>query len=304
MPMKLKALLILLLIFSITPHAHAVEYRSYKIIAEVAEDAVYEELVITLLNDGSSELTSGTVSVPQGSEILSVRDSYGELVYAATDEKGLRIDFSFDVPVKQGEERLIIINLLTSSLVTKKEGYFEYLLVLTPKSDISDFEHVLKLPSDAELYSPKESFSLVVPEANVTGDGTITWKVNLYANMPEVFLARYKTGASDTWRNAALVLLAACALGILGIGANKARTRIKQKKTLDSLSILNERERQVLEVIVKKEGMRQYELLEELGYTKASLSKILTRLEARGLVRKKKFGKVNRLYPGEKLKNS
>ena len=304
MPMKLKALLTLLLIFSITPHAHAVEYRSYKIIAEVAEDAVHEELVITLLNDGSSELTSGTVSVPQGSEILSVRDSYGELVYAATDEKGLRIDFSFDVPVKQGEERLIIINLLTSSLVTKKEGYFEYLLVLTPKSDMPDFEHVLKLPSDATLYSPKESFSLIVPEGGVAEDGTITWKVKLYANMPEVFLARYRTDDSDNWRTVLLVFLGIFAAIVSGILVKKARTARQQKKTVDSLSILNERERQVLEVIVKKEGIKQYELLEELGYTKASLSKILTRLEARGLVRKKKFGKVNRLYPGEKLKNS
>jgi uncharacterized membrane protein len=298
--MKL-ALLTLLLIFSIFGHAHAVEYRSYKIIAEVAEDAVSEELVITLLNDGSSELKSGTVSVPQGSEILSVRDSYGELAYTTSDEKGLKIDFSFDVPVKRGEERLVIINLLTNSLVTKKDGYFEYLLVLTPKNDISDFEHVLKLPEDAKLYSPKESFSLVVPQANVTGDGTITWRVKLYANMPEVFLARYRTGDSDTWRTVVLVLLAALAVGILGIATNKVRISRQKKKTIDSLSILNERERQVLEEIVKNEGIKQYELLEKLGYTKASLSKILTRLEARGLVRKKRFGKVNRLYPGEKL---
>lgn len=299
--MKLKVLLTLLLILLITGHAHAVEYRSYKINAEVTDDAVSEELVITLLNDGTSELKSGTFSVPVGSEILSVRDSYGGLEYTASSDRGIKIDFSFGVPVKRGEERIVIINLFTDSLVTQKDGYFEYLLVLTPKSDIPDFEHVLKLPSDAELYSPKESFSLIVPEGDVAEDGTITWRVNLYANMPEVFLARYKTDKNDTWRNAALVLLAACALTVLGIGVNKARTRIKQKKTLDSLSILNERERHVLEVIVKNEGIKQYELLEELGYTKASLSKILTRLEARGLVRKKKFGKVNKLYPGEKL---
>jgi hypothetical protein len=178
MLMKLKKILLtLLLIFSIAGQTHAVEYRSYKIIAEVTEDAVSEELVITLLNDGSGELTSGTVSVPEGSEILSVRDSYGELTYTASSNRGIKIDFSFDVPVKQGEERIVIINLFTDSLVTKKDGYFEYLLVLTPKSDIPDFEHVLKLPSDAELYSPKESFSLIVPEGDIAEDGTITWKV-------------------------------------------------------------------------------------------------------------------------------
>jgi uncharacterized membrane protein len=299
--MNLNVLFALLLVLSIFGCGHAVEYRSYKIIAEVAEGIVSEELVITLLNDGTSELKSGTVSVPQGSEIISVRDSYGELEYTTSDEKGLRIDFSFNVPVKQGEERLVIINLLTKSLVTQKDGYFEYLLVLTPKSDIPDFEHVLKLPSDAELYSPKESFSLIVPEGDVTEDGTITWRVKLYANMPEVFLARYKTESSTVWQSVIFAVLAIAAVAAFGVAANKVRIARRKKNTIDSLSILNERERRVLEEIVKNEGIKQYELLEKLGYTKASLSKILTRLEARSLVKKKKFGKVNRLYPGEKL---
>lgn len=300
--MKLKAALVFLLILLTFSTAHAVEYRSYKIIAEIAGDAVNEELVISLLNDGPSELTSGTVSVPRGSEILSVRDSYGGLEYATSVERGLRIDFSFDVPVKQSEERIVIIKLRTKSLVTKKDGYFEYLLVLTPKHDIPNFEHVLKLPEDARLYSPKESFSLVVPEASaIQEDGTIIWETGLYANVPEVFLARYKRDSGGIWQSAALVVLALGAIAIFGYFANKVRIARQRKKTLDSLNILNEREREVLEEIVKDEGIKQYELLDKLGYTKASLSKILAKLEARGLVKKKRFGKVNRLYPGESL---
>jgi hypothetical protein len=300
--MRLTALLVLVLVFSMAGHAHAIEYRSYKIIAEAGDGVVSEELVITLLNDGPGELVAGTVSVPRGSEILSVRDSYGELEYTASGEKELRIDFSFGIPVETDGERLVIINLLTDSLVTQKEGYFEYLLVLTPKRDISDFEHVLRLPEGARLYSPKESFSLVVPEAEeILDDGTIIWRVNMQANMPEVFLARYRTETSDAWRGVALVLLSAFTLVVFGISVKKTMSALQKRKTINSLNILNERERRVLEEIIKNEGIKQYELLEKLEYTKASLSKILTRLEARGLVRKKKFGKVNRLYPGEKL---
>ncbi len=300
--MKLKAALVFLLILSVSSTAHAVEYRSYKIIAELAGDAVNEELVISLLNDGASELTSGTVSVPRGSEILSVRDSYGGLEYTTSIDRGLRIDFSFDVPVKQSEERIVIIKLLTKSLVTKKDGYFEYLLVLTPKRDIPNFEHVLKLPEDARLYSPKESFSLVVPEASaIQEDGTIIWRTELYANVPEVFLARYKLDSSSIWQTAFFVVFALGMVVVFGVVASKVGVARRRKKTLDSLNILNERERQVLEEIVRNEGIKQYELLDKLGYTKASLSKILAKLEARGLVKKKRFGKVNRLYPGESL---
>lgn len=295
-------LVVLFVLLTLSP-AHAVEYRSYKIIADILGDEVNEELVITLLNDGPSALATGTVSVPLGSEILSVRDSYGALDYTTSIERGIKIDFSFGIPVREGEERLVIIKLRTKSLVTKKEGYFEYLLVLTPKTDIPMFEHVLRLPKDAGLYSPRESFSLVVPETNVSiEDGTVLWRVELKANIPEVFLARYRTDSGGPWKNAAYILLAVGALSALGIFGKRARSAQKKKKTIDSLGILNERERQVLEEIVNNEGIKQYELLEKLGYTKASLSKILAKLEARRLVEKKRHGKVNRLFPGEGLK--
>lgn len=284
--------------------AYAAEFKSYKIVAEIEGDTVNKDFVITLFNDAEAELKAATISAPLDSEIIFVRDSYGDLPYKIFRERNIKIIFNFTTPLKPKEERLLLVKLSTKSLVTKKEDYFEYLLVFTPKQDIADFEHVLKLPNDAKLYSPGGGFQMVIPEAELSRQyptPTLVWKAQLKQNNPEVFLVRYKTEEGDALRKIGLSLALILVAGALLLGLGRARGKYQKRRTLESLKILNERERRVLEEIVSSEGIKQYELLAKLEYTKSSLSKILARLEARGLIRKKKIGKVNRWYAGERL---
>lgn len=284
--------------------AYAAEFKSYKIVAEIEGDTVNKDFVITLFNDAEAELKAATISAPLDSEIIFVRDSYGDLPYKIFRERNIKIIFNFTTPLKPKEERLLLVKLSTKSLVTKKEDYFEYLLVFTPKQDIADFEHVLKLPNDAKLYSPGGGFQMVIPEAELSRQyptPTLVWKAQLKQNNPEVFLVRYKTEEGDALRKIGLSLALILVAGALLLGLGRARGKYQKRRMLESLKILNERERRVLEEIVSSEGIKQYELLAKLEYTKSSLSKILARLEARGLIRKKKIGKVNRWYAGERL---
>ncbi|MEE8167426.1 MAG: MarR family transcriptional regulator [Candidatus Hydrothermarchaeales archaeon] len=299
-----KLLLLLLLLLLLSPAlVHATQLRSYKILAEIKGGIVHEELLISLFNDGQSELISGSITAPISAEIVSIRDTYGQLGYQIQSDGIQTMNFNFSIPIHPGEERLVIASI-KAPLITQKEEYSEYLLVFTPKQNISDFEHVLKLPKNAELYSPRESFSMVVPEGKISEEPsaiTLTWRMGLKANEPTVFLVRYRVPAFP-WEKLAYALFA---LGSLLAGAflgNKFWIRRKRAKTIKSLKILNERERFVLEEIIKNEGIKQRELIGKLGYTKSSLSKILSKLEARGLIRKVKSGKVNRLYPGEKIR--
>ncbi|MBI5253423.1 MAG: MarR family transcriptional regulator [Euryarchaeota archaeon] len=284
--------------------AYAAEFKSYKIVAEVEGDTVNKDFVITLFNDAEIELKAATISAPLDSEIIFVRDSYGDLPYKIFRERNIKIIFNFTTPLKPKEERLLLVKLSTKSLVTKKEDYFEYLLVFTPKQDIADFEHVLKLPKDAKLYSPGGGFQMVIPEAELSKQyptPTLVWKAQLKQNNPEVFLVRYKTEEGDALRKIGFSLALILVAGVLLFSLGKAKEKYQKRRTLESLKILNERERRVLEEIISSEGIKQYELLAKLEYTKSSLSKILARLEARGLIRKKKIGKVNRWYAGERL---
>jgi uncharacterized membrane protein len=281
-----------------------VELGSYKIISTIQETAVSEKVIITIINDGHTELKSAAFSVPGHMEVLSVEDSYGPIDFQATGQQVKSISMEFNVPVKPFEERLLVLKLRSDALVTEKDGYFEYLLVFTPRQNITNFEHLLKLPKKAELFSPGESFDMVVPPAEQTDayeTPALFWRMDLPPNQPVVFLVRYRADVSKPleWL---LLVLGVGALVVFGyVAGMRAKTIYTRKKKIESLKILNEKERRVVEEIARNEGIKQYELLERLGYTKASLSKILTRLEQRDLVTKKKYGKVNRLYLGEKL---
>jgi uncharacterized membrane protein len=129
----------------------------------------------------------------------------------------------------------------------------------------------------------------------------ILWNVRLGANEPEVFLVRFKSPREDYLWLVAIVVLALCAGSAFGISARKVWKKYKKLKTIISLKILNERERMVVEEIVRNEGIEQYDLREKLGYTKSSLSKILSKLESRGIIRREKTGKINRWFPGKIL---
>jgi DNA-binding transcriptional ArsR family regulator len=295
--------LILFLLLLASP-VYAAEISSYKIVGEVKDSSVLVDVLVVLYNDGFQELKSAKFSVPKGFEVLSVSDSYGEIDYTVSVNHGIFLEFFFNRPIPPGEGRIIIIKLKSEQLITPKEGYLEYLLVFTPRADISDFEHVLKLPKDAELYSPRESFPLVVPDATITykeNAPILTWGKELKANQPEVFLARYKITPHRPLSKILTVVSALIVILVFGFVGSKLGARVKKMRRLASLKILNEREREVLEAVIKNEGIKQYELQTELGYSKASLSKILAKLESRGLIRKKRFGKVNKIYIGEKF---
>jgi hypothetical protein len=97
--MKLLALLLSLVL--INP-VHAVEFLSYKIVAQVEDNQVTEDLVIVLFNNREGDLKSGSISVPKDFEIISVSDSYGELKYTTSPERGILIEFFSPDPLNQG----------------------------------------------------------------------------------------------------------------------------------------------------------------------------------------------------------
>jgi len=295
---------VILLLFLAAP-VHAVELDSYTIVSSIEGTTVLEDLSVNIINDGHNELRSATLSVPGHMEVLSVEDSYGAVDFTVSGDQVKAIQMDFPVPVGPSEERLLVMRLRSDALVTEKDGYYEYLLVFTPRQNITNFKHLLKLPRGAELFSPGKSFEMVVPPAEwKEGYQTpaLFWRMSLPANQPVVFLVRYRAEVPGVPDWAGPLAGAAILVGALYAAGVKAKRAYTRKKKIDSLGILNENERRVVEEIARNEGIKQYELLERLGCSKASLSKLLSRLEQRGLVQKKKYGKVNRLYLGEKLR--
>ncbi|PIN79095.1 hypothetical protein COV16_05085 [Candidatus Woesearchaeota archaeon CG10_big_fil_rev_8_21_14_0_10_34_8] len=281
----------------------ALDIQSYKITSTpINGDYVDNIIELTIANDKSIKLTTGTLNFAVDAEILSIRDSYGNLQYVITEQADKQeVDFSFTTPIDSSETRVLTINTRTYNIV-HKEGYFEYLLVIVPAKDINYFTHILKLSNDVNLNAE----SIIIPDAVIEETEEyilIEWNTDLKADNPTVFLTRFDQKQGINWWKWTAIVLISVILGIvLGITSNKLYIKYKQKKALKATNILNVREKAVLDHIIKNPSIKQYELVRALGYTKSNMSKILKRLEFRGLVKVKKYGKVRVLEVGDKLK--
>ncbi len=308
MTVKTVYFLILIFVFSFQT-VSAFEIESYRITATPSTDSVANSIELTIYNTKTTALTQGTLHLAKDAEIENIRDSYGTLDYSITDEEeDLKVSFTFSIPIQPDESRIVTLETTTHNVV-QKEGYFEYLLVLVPSADIENFIHIVKLDKDVVLYSTakdKEEDYLIVPDATVseTADNVvIQWQSALTQDTPSVFLVRFaqETGI-NYWKWTAVFLLTLIFGVGLGISAQRIYAYRKQQKALKATNILNEREKAVLELIIKNPEIKQYEIIKQLGYTKSNMSKIIKRLEFRGLVAVKKEGKIRILTLGEKMK--
>lgn len=303
---KVKYMLVILLLLLCFQIVSALEIQSYKITATpVNENSVENIIELTIVNDKETELTQGILTMAKDAEIITVSDSYGFLEYSITEEtENKKLVFVFQMPVKEKETRVIQLRTKTYNLV-QKEGYFEYLLVLVPSKNVGAFTHILRLEKDAELYRSHENV-IIVPDANVTETDTnliIEWKKTLEKDTPAIFLVRFsqETGI-NYWKWFGIIIIIGGLGAGIGIAGNVLYTKHRQNKALKATNLLNEREKGVLERVIKNPEIKQYELIKQLGYTKSNMSKIIKRLEFRGLVEVKKDGKVRILSLGEKIK--
>jgi len=273
----------------------ALNIDSYQIAAEKADDAVHLALFIYVSNNESKPVDSVLLSIPPDSTVLSVSDFYGSLGYG---KSGSSLKISFPNPIVQDARRLILVELSSSSVLSSKGDFSEYMLIFDPPRDIPEFEHTFKLPG-----SDKGSVQFVSPQAEVFSKDNsvlVRWALPLKAGVPQPFIVRFSDSRFDP-----VPFLFVIFLFILAFFAYRLSGRylssIKKSKLIDSLKILNERERVVVEEVVKKNGVSQSELQWKFGYTKASMSKIVSKLVFREILIKRKHGKSNLLYPGKRL---
>ncbi len=304
---RISVFVILFLLFIIlsSPNKAKADVVSYKIISDIVNNQVEEEHVILFFNDKNTSVSKFSILFPKNIKIVYVKDEYSSLEYSLESNGFAKMLINLPLPIKPGERRLIFIKISTDERIKKMDGYYEYTLVVVLERNVSEFEHILKLPKGAKLFSPK-NFTVLVPNGSISRIDDrviINWKAKITAHKPKVFLVRFRKNELNL-----NIIITLALLSLVSATSYKFATKIwrryKNIKLLKSLEILNERERKVLEEIARNEGIYQYELMEKLGYTKSSLSKILTRLESRGLVKRIKEGKVNRLYLGNKLKGS
>lgn len=66
------------------------------------------------------------------------------------------------------------------------------------------------------------------------------------------------------------------------------------------LSVLNEQEKRVLEVIMEKDGIKQRDIVKATAFSKAKVSRIIADLEKRGILKKEPIGRTNKIFVADK----
>lgn len=305
MKFKIAGLLVFCLTFLVTAAVVAVadeksnESISYRLISEIDGStlAVTERLFVEV----PSDTRTLHLSLPKATKVLYVRNLYGELPYMVDANGRLEIQ---NVSAGFGrKENDVEVGMASKGRVAIKGTVLEYVLIFAPMQNTTAFEHVLKLPVGS-------SIAMVVPQAKIleeNGRRSVYWKADAAAGQSgQMFLARFerKEGfESRLWGylTAAMVLLVAgFAAGRLSFAAFKA---YKKRKLVSSLGLLDEKEEKTLSLVIEAGtgGILQSQLLKGTQYTKSNMSKIVSRLASRGLLAKKRNGKIQRVLPGPKL---
>ena len=78
--------------------------------------------------------------------------------------------------------------------------------------------------------------------------------------------------------------------------------RFKRKRTNDKIDILKEDEQAIMRLIIEKDGIDQREIQRVTDFSKTKVSKILSELEKRGVIRKEQAGRRNKIFLTKKLR--
>lgn len=277
--------------------------QDLKIVSVPSPPVCRERLAFQLYNDYGTTISSAVFTLPLDAQAIRVEDSYGALPFSTEPvEGGLKLSYTFSVPIQPSESRMVIIEYSTSEVLRQKNGGWEFLMVFNPTSPLS-VEHSFELPSG---YTILEGGGAVVsPQARIESldvSPRVVWEVQTDGSQPVVFIARFsQTGADLTPWLVGLAVLVVLVIVFFYFIVKKSVRVVRKIKQLDTIKVVQDEDRKILEMVIRNPGIKQNEVQDALGWSKASISKRVTNMIGQGLLVKDKKGKRNYLYLGKKI---
>ena len=300
------------------PSAQALYFEEYLVDIAPRGDLVYETVGFVVVNDGGYGLVSGNFTIGASVEDVSVTDTQGLLQFAVDSyDEFTVITYDYRSPLSPGDSERVTVFFKAlgmvglSTFVDAEGSRHEDRVVSTGFSapaEIRGMEVIVRLPEKAWLprsMGERETAtgSPVQPlDAQIRTNGTnlvIVWsRENLIPGDRFDLLVAYNFPGQTT-RTSPVMIVSTLIAGIL-LGSVSVflflRGRKSEERTRHTLALLEEGERKILKVIIESGEIRQDQLLEATGYSKARVSQLVTRLEKLGLVRKEKFERTNKLF--------
>lgn len=279
------------------PGAGAISYTftQYSMGVEVGEGGdLKETITFTIKNTGEEPFSEVEYSPASSPQSLEVTDSQGALNHSL---EGSKVVFSFREPLEGGESREVSIEYRLEDFVAEYQNSKILTFSYIPQANISNLAIRVALPPGSTLTSEVnekgKSFSAVYPTPEgISTDGRrviISWKKDKL-NPQESFRIFVMYSPVEGESSYIPWLL----LG-LALGAGATYLKFRDRKEIAHL-VLGEEEREVYDILLERDGsVRQDEVVKLTGHSKAKVSKLVRKLESKGVIEKEPYQKTNRL---------
>jgi uncharacterized membrane protein len=273
---------IIFLLFLSTATAHATQYN---ISVTIDGNAVKEEINIRFSElPVDRKFTLRTVEIYN----INVVDQFGPLNYSLRNENG-----SYVLEVKLRNENLFI-SFNTDDLIFQngelKQVFFEF----TPGIPIDNLHTRVWLPKGfvARKWYP--------PDGHTSSDGQricIAWDIT----KPSTVIFSVLFEPSEHLQIELLLIPSCIAIG-LATGSFVIFKRFRKRRIDDFLASFMPDERAVVELLIARRVAWQNKLEHELKFSRPKMTRIVKKLEAKGLIKKERRGRTNKLIWTKKLR--
>jgi uncharacterized membrane protein len=279
--MKL-AIIILVFIFFVTSSASALEISEYNVTFVIMPDTSVRENVSMAFRQpiNASSLNYMVLGEISG---LQVTDGERNIEYVL-EKTDTQNNARFVVP--EGTRRLEI-SFTAHDLVFRGENVYSFSAGLTPPA--SDSVNVYAyLPEGFAIYR-----NVIYPQGYETlTDGKIIY-LKWAMEKPESIMVSFKFYNTNSDYSLAVTALMGIALVVV-VAYLVGHYRKKMKSEFERG--FSEDERKVLFILSREKRVMQNKIEKELHFSRAKMTRLVKKLEAKGLVEKERVGRTNRLF--------
>jgi len=301
----------------LAPAAAEMYFHALYIDIDIAVDgACVERIDFVGENTAGMPLDSTTFSLWGGMRNLEVFDAQGNLTHSVRDGpwNTKEVVIPFRQPLAPNETVNISLRFSTSELVRSVEEGMDFSLTYRAEDPVLDFKLVAHLPEGFVLpvslqRRASQARPVLYPNAIVRTDGrqlSFEWRrgglepeeeMTFYVGFEKAARVPATEPAPPPPDRTPMAVALAVMFFLLGysVGVRQLH-REEVVREEEILSVMEENERVVIEnLLASDEPPLQKELQRSTDFSKAKLSRILSGLEARGIISRTPVGKTNRV---------
>jgi uncharacterized membrane protein len=302
--MKIVAILVAFL--TLVGPAYAQEISEYRVKTYVTDLTLQEEISLTLVNTHETELAELTYPFNGMVRDLKVYDPLGELESSSAYRSGKTyITCTFRRPLSSGENQTVTYKFSLYGQIERKENIYILSTAHSLLANVKNFYLTITLPEGYGV--AKEGISPLPVEVGSDGRKVILrWRIE--EPIPTELrgfkvIVLYEKLVMPWWKGREVYLSLIPLAAILVVGAVLLYKR-KGRGLEEKIEILKGDEREIMKLIIEKDGIDQREIQRKTEFSKTKVSKILSELEKRGVIRKEPVGRRNKIFLAKKLKET